>query len=46
LRQEVAAYLNERFGLTYDPQTEILITVGVSQGLDIAMRTLLNPATR
>jgi aminotransferase len=46
LRQEVARYLNERFGLNNDPQTEILITVGVSQGLDIAMRTLLNPGDR
>ncbi len=43
LRQEIVRYLDERFGLTYDAETEVLVTVGVSQGLDIAMRTLLNP---
>jgi len=43
LRQEVARYLNLRYGLEYDPETEILITVGVSEGLDLAMRAVLNP---
>ena len=43
LRQEVARYLNRRYGLEYDPETEILITVGVSEGLDLAMRAVLNP---
>ncbi|MBN1866863.1 aminotransferase class I/II-fold pyridoxal phosphate-dependent enzyme [Candidatus Sumerlaeota bacterium] len=43
LRREIAKYLEERFDLVYDPRTEILVTVGVSQGLDIAMRALLNP---
>ena len=43
LRQEVARYLNRRYGLEYDPETEILITVGVSEGLDLAMRAILNP---
>src|SRR4030042_132087 len=43
LRQEVARYLNRRYGLEYDPEAEILITVGVSEGLDLAMRAILNP---
>ena len=43
LRQEVAHYLNLRYRLEYDPETEILITVGVSEGLDLAMRAILNP---
>lgn len=43
LRREIARYLDERFDLSYDPETEILVTVGVSQGLDIAMRALCNP---
>jgi aminotransferase len=42
LRREVSAYLNRRFGLNYDPNNEILITVGVSEALDLVMRSLLN----
>jgi aminotransferase len=43
LRAELAKHLNSRFGLTYDPDDELLITVGVSEGLDLAMRAILNP---
>src|SRR2546430_7372640 len=43
LRQEIAAMLLRRYGLTYDPKSEILVTVGVSEGVDLAMRTLINP---
>ena len=43
LREEIARYLNSRYGLIYDPQNEILITVGVSEGLDLAMRAILDP---
>jgi aminotransferase len=43
LREEIARYLNNRYGLVYDPQNEILITVGVSEGLDLAMRAILDP---
>src|SRR6266581_6270934 len=43
LREELAAMLHRRYGLTYDPKTEILVTVGVSEGVDLAMRTLINP---
>src|SRR5260221_3904459 len=43
LREEIAAMLHRRYGLTYDPKTEILVTVGVSEGVDLAMRTLINP---
>jgi len=43
LRQELARYLYSRYGVEYDPDTEILITVGVSEGLDLAMRSILNP---
>lgn len=46
LRRAISAYLERRFGLHYDPQTEILVTVGVSEGLDLAMRTLLNNGNR
>ncbi|GIV15285.1 MAG: aminotransferase [Armatimonadota bacterium] len=43
LRQRIAAYLKARYGADYSPENEILVTVGVSEGLDIAMRALLNP---
>ncbi|MCC7529564.1 MAG: aminotransferase class I/II-fold pyridoxal phosphate-dependent enzyme [Candidatus Melainabacteria bacterium] len=44
LRREIARYLNNRYQVEYNPDAEILITVGVSEGLDLAMRVLLNPA--
>lgn len=43
LRQETARYLNEMYGIQYDPFGEILITVGVSEALDLTMRAILNP---
>ena len=43
LREEIAAMLQRRYGLHYDPKTEVLVTVGVSEGVDLAMRTLIDP---
>ncbi|MBU6454796.1 MAG: aminotransferase class I/II-fold pyridoxal phosphate-dependent enzyme [Cyanobacteria bacterium REEB67] len=43
LRREIASHLQERYGVSYAPEDEVLITVGVSEGLDLAMRTLLDP---
>lgn len=43
LRQAVASYLDGRFDVKADPEEEILITVGASEGLDVAMRAILNP---
>jgi aminotransferase len=43
LREEIAAMLQRRYGLSYDPKTEILVTVGVSEGVDLAMRTIIDP---
>ncbi len=43
LRQSISMYVEKNFGLSYDPEKEILITVGVSEGMDIALRALLNP---
>jgi aminotransferase len=43
LRQEIAAMLQRRYGLAYDPKTQILVTVGVSEGVDLAMRTIIDP---
>src|SRR5579883_1256981 len=43
LREEIAAMLKRRYALTYDPAQELLVTVGVSEGVDLAMRTLIDP---
>ncbi|MBM3183181.1 MAG: aminotransferase class I/II-fold pyridoxal phosphate-dependent enzyme [Chloroflexi bacterium] len=43
LRQALSEHLSARYGLNYDPVTEILITVGVSEGLDLALRAILDP---
>ena len=43
LRHELSRNLGARYGLEYDPESELLITVGVSEGLDLAMRAILNP---
>lgn len=41
LRQEVAAFFGDTYGLSYDPQTEIIITNGASEGLDSLLRTII-----
>src|SRR5215467_4477195 len=43
LRSAIADLLFRRYGVAYDPQSEILVTVGVSEGIDAAMRALLDP---
>jgi aminotransferase len=43
LRLGLARYLESRFGLDYCPDEEILITVGVSEALDLALRAIINP---
>ncbi len=43
LRQELSRYLKDNYSLEYDPDSELLITVGVSEALDLAMRAIINP---
>jgi aminotransferase len=43
LRKELARYLKTEYKVEYDPETELLITVGVSEALDLTMRALLDP---
>ena len=43
LRQEITRMLEADYGVVYDPKCEALITVGVSEALDLAMRALLSP---
>ena len=43
LRKEIALYLERRYGLTYDPAKEIIVTIGASEGIDLALRALCRP---
>ena len=43
LKIEISKYLDRRFGLTYDYNKEMLVTVGGSEAIDIAMRAMLDP---
>ena len=43
LRKEICSYLNRRFDISYDYKTETLITVGGSEGIDMALRAMVNP---
>lgn len=42
LRELISEYLNKRYGVSYHPQNEILVTIGVSEGMDLAMRAILD----
>ena len=41
LRKEISRYLEERFGTPYDPETDIVVTVGASESIDLALRALV-----
>ena len=43
LKEEIANYLERKIHVSYDPSSEIIVTVGGSEGIDIAMRAMLNP---
>jgi len=43
LRHAIARHISKLYSVTYDPEREILVTVGVSEGLDLALRALLDP---
>src|SRR5262249_3500095 len=43
LREAIADYVARHFAIGYEPQTEVMVTVGVSEGIDLALRALLNP---
>ncbi len=46
LRVEISEFLNNSYGLQYNPDKEILITSGVSQGLDLVIRALIEPGDK
>ncbi len=43
LRKEISRYVSAFFGVDYAPGSEVLVTVGVSEAIDLALRALLNP---
>jgi len=43
LREEICSYIKRKYGLNYDPQTEVVVTVGGSEAIDAALRTIINP---
>lgn len=43
LREAIAGYVARNFRVAYDPATEVLVSVGVSEAIDIALRALVNP---
>jgi aminotransferase len=43
LRRAIAAHLERRYGVAYDPATEILVTVGASEAVDLALRATIDP---
>ncbi|MCR8847588.1 aminotransferase [Rossellomorea sp. SC111] len=42
LREKIARYMKEGYSVDYDPKTEIIVTVGASQALDISMRAIID----
>ena len=46
LRTQIVHFLKNRYGISYDPQDQTLVTVGVSEGIDLAMRAILNPGDK
>lgn len=43
LRQEICNFLNRKYGLSYTPATDVLVTVGGSEGIDAAIRAVVEP---
>lgn len=43
LRREICNYLNRRFGLVYEPKSEVIVTVGGSEAIDLTVRALIEP---
>ncbi|MED2971923.1 aminotransferase [Fictibacillus sp. B-59209] len=43
LRKEISRYMRRRFGVTYSSEDEMVVTVGASQAIDIALRAVVNP---
>ncbi|MCH6255936.1 aminotransferase class I/II-fold pyridoxal phosphate-dependent enzyme [Puniceicoccaceae bacterium K14] len=46
LRREISKYIGRNFGIEYDASSEVLVAVGVSEAMDIALRAVLNPGDK
>lgn len=46
LRRAIGAYVGTHYGPEYDPEDEIIVTVGVSESIDLALRALINPGDK
>jgi len=46
LRREISSYVEKHFEVSYHPETDVLVAVGVSEALDIALRAVLNPGDK
>ena len=46
LRRAICKYVGEHFGLAYRPDDEVIVTVGVSEALDVAFRAFMNPGDK
>lgn len=43
LRNQISKFYNRKYNVSYDPKSEVLVTVGGSEGIDMAIRTILSP---
>jgi aminotransferase len=43
LKDEISLYLNGKYNIHYNPESEVLVTVGASQAIDLALRAIVNP---
>ena len=46
LRRAICSYVGRHYGMAYQPESEVLVTVGVSEAIDIALRALVNPGDK
>jgi len=46
LRRAICSYVGRHYGMQYQPESEVLVTVGVSEAIDIALRALVNPGDK
>jgi aminotransferase len=46
LRRAICTYVGRNYGMAYQPETEVLVTVGVSEAIDVALRALVNPGDK
>lgn len=43
LREEITKYLTRRFNVSYNPKNEVIVTIGGSEAIDLALRAIINP---